>query len=191
MSDHSIHTNRLKPLTIIKMCITCFLICGFVYGCNSAKGKKNKKSENVMAHQRNNTQTKQGSKQTDPQSPTEKKRKISKNWKTFFSGETKAQVRIHLLQHGPQFTKALKNFSQSKMAQRASATITGIKLNNDTTATVSYIINIGGAPVLKNRTGKSFYLDGIWKVSDGAFCSLLGLSGHVPEPCPDSNDGSS
>src|SRR5699024_2032068 len=102
---------------------------------------------------------------------------------TFFSGDTKKQVRIRLLQNGQKYDKALEKFSQSKMARKASASIEGIKLNNDTTATVTYTINIGGAPVLKDKTGKAYKLDGTWKVSDAAFCGLLELSGNVPTAC--------
>src|SRR5699024_717350 len=102
---------------------------------------------------------------------------------TFFAGDTKMQKRIQLLQNGQQFTKAIKNFSQSDMAQKASAKVNGIKLNDDGTATVTYTIDIGGAPVLKNKKGKAVLENGTWKVSDAAFCSLLKLSGNAPSAC--------
>lgn len=192
MSDNSFNTNRFNTVTIIKMCFMAFLICGFVYSCNNAKGKKSNKNNKAVTQQNDKTQgnktqtnqaSKQVSKQTNSQSPTKKKKKITKNWKTFFSGETDTQTRIQLLQHGQKFKKALQSFSQSDMAQKASASVNGIKLNDDKTATVSYTINIGGAPVLKGKTGKALYLDGTWKVGAAAFCGLIELSGNTPEPC--------
>jgi hypothetical protein len=132
-------------------------------------------------------------KQTKQISPKQKKKKIRKNWETFFKGSTSMQKRVQLLQHGKKFKKALKSFSQSKMAKSASASVLGITLNGHGTATVKYTVKIDGAPVLKNKTGKAVHENGTWKVSDGAFCSLLELSGKTPKACKDisgNNSGS-
>ena len=48
-------------------------------------------------------------------------------------------------------------------------------MNSATSATVSYNITLGGATALSNQTGTAVYQDGIWKVGDVSFCSLIKL----------------
>jgi arsenate reductase-like glutaredoxin family protein len=190
MSDQPIPTSKLNTVTILKLSIIGLLICGFVYSCNSSK--KSQKAEALPSNNHQNKEvtdyTKQAAKQTDPGS---KKKKIEKNWEAFFSNSTKTKKRIKLLQNGKQFKKAIKSFNDSKMAKEASAKVNDVKMNDDGTATVTYTIEVGGSPVLKNKKGKAVHENGTWKVSDAAFCSLLKLSGKTPSACKDTGGSSS
>jgi hypothetical protein len=175
----------------MKLSIIGFLICGFVYSCN--KSNKSKKTAALQGNTQNKQVTahaKKAAKQTDPSTKKQKK-KIEKNWQMFFASSTKTKKRIKLLQNGKQFKKAIKSFNNSDMAKKASAEVSNIEMNNDNTATVTYTISIGGAPVLKDKKGKAVHENGTWKVSDSAFCSLIELSGKTPSACKDVGGNSS
>jgi hypothetical protein len=109
---------------------------------------------------------------------------IKTNWENFFSGKTSAATKISLLQNGQKFATVIDAQAGTGLAASASATVTAVVLDSATTASVSYNIGVSGAS-LNNQTGTAVLEDGVWKVGDVSFCSLLTLEdlGKAPSVC--------
>jgi hypothetical protein len=109
---------------------------------------------------------------------------IKTNWENFFSGKTSAATKISLLQNGQKFASVINAQAGTGLASSATATVTGVVLDSATTASVSYNIGVSGAS-LNNQTGTAVLEDGVWKVGDVSFCSLLTLEnlGKTPPVC--------
>jgi hypothetical protein len=100
---------------------------------------------------------------------------ITANWEAFFDGKTSAAKKISLLENGSKFAPLIDAQAGSGLASSAGAKVTAVVVNSATSATVSYNITLGGATALSNQTGTAVYQDGIWKVGDVSFCSLIKL----------------
>ena len=100
---------------------------------------------------------------------------ITANWEAFFSGKTSAARKIQLLENGSKFAAVINAQAGSGLASSAGAKVTAVVTNSATSATVSYDITLGGSTALSNQTGTAVFQDGIWKVGDTSFCSLIKL----------------
>lgn len=112
---------------------------------------------------------------------------IKSNWEKFFNGSTPTSERVSLLQNGQAFAAEIA--SLSSLGAAASATVSSVSLTSSTQAAVHYTINISGNPVLSNQTGSAIYENGVWKVGDASFCSLLTMenNGKTPSVCSSSS----
>jgi hypothetical protein len=110
---------------------------------------------------------------------------ITANWEKFFNSSTPNSERVALLQNGSTFAGAITALSKLPVASGISAKVTGVTVNDSTSATVTYNIVSGGTSLLSGQTGKAVYQDGTWKVGDASLCALLKLvpGGSVPAAC--------
>lgn len=113
---------------------------------------------------------------------------IKTNWAKFFSAKTPTSQRIALLENGSQFSSVITSQANSPLALAATAKVTSVNLTGTTQAAVSYGIYLSGKSALPGQSGVAVYQDGIWKVGDTSFCSLLkleagGSSKGLPAGC--------
>ena len=114
---------------------------------------------------------------------------ITTNWNTFFNSSTPNSKRILLLQNGSQFASSLSAFTSSPLASAVTSKVDAVTLTSSTQAKVKYDLSAMGTTVASGATGSSVLQDGIWKVGDDVFCSLLtqaksaGLTIPVPTAC--------
>jgi len=111
------------------------------------------------------------------------KQQIEKNWQTFFNASTSMSDRADVLQDGNKFLDPIKSEFNALSGQSSKAVIKSISLNNATTATVNYTVDLNNQPVLTNQTGKAVLQDNKWVVSDATLCGLLGMAGSKPTVC--------
>lgn len=111
-------------------------------------------------------------------------KQIKSDWMAFFSGKSTAAQKIALLQNGTQFRQIIDAQSKSPLAKSVSATVSSVKLNTKTSATVKYTILEAGHAVLKDQTGTAVDQRGKWKVGTGSFCALLALEQVKTPACP-------
>lgn len=100
---------------------------------------------------------------------------IAQNWESFFSGATSPQRKADLLQNGERFLAIIEEQGKSALAKSASASVSKVTLTSKTTANVTYTIDLGGKPALKNELGVAVLESGTWKVGTKSFCALLAL----------------
>lgn len=115
---------------------------------------------------------------------SEAEAQITQNWELFFKGSTPAQQKIDLLQNGDQFAQLIQAQAQSPLAQQTAAQVSKVTVTGPDTAQVGYDILLGTTPALQDQTGQAVLVDGVWKVGDQSFCSLLALQGAAPPMCP-------
>jgi hypothetical protein len=108
---------------------------------------------------------------------------IERDWTMFFSPATPASQKAQLLQNGQQFAPVIQAAATSPLAQQTKVTVTNVTLESPTRAIVNYTILLAGQPALKNQTGIAVRVNGVWRVSDQSFCSLLSLQGTPPPAC--------
>jgi hypothetical protein len=114
---------------------------------------------------------------------------IKTNWETFFNSATPNSKRLTLLENGDKFSAAVAAFASSPLAAGVSSTVTSVKFDSATKATVKYNLSAAGTTVSTGATGSSVLQDGTWKVGDDVFCGLLsqakafGLNIPVPSAC--------
>lgn len=108
---------------------------------------------------------------------------VKQAWTNFFAGSTSAADKIKLLQNGDQFSQVINEAAGLSIAKTSSATVSNVVINNSTTATVTYSINLGGQPALQNQTGTAVKVNGSWLVGDSSFCALLQLEGQAVPAC--------
>jgi len=110
---------------------------------------------------------------------------IEANWVAFFNAKTPVARRIALLQNGSVFAPIIQAQAGSTLAQLASAKVNKVTLTGTDQAGVVYSILASGTVALPNQNGVAVYQDGIWKVGDTSFCSLLKLEQlpHLPAAC--------
>jgi hypothetical protein len=113
---------------------------------------------------------------------------IQTNWAKFFSAKTPTAQRIALLENGSQFSSVITSQANSPLALAATAKVTNVSLTGTTQAAVSYGIYLAGKSALPGQSGVAVYQDGVWKVGDTSFCSLLkleagGSSKGLPAGC--------
>ena len=88
--------------------------------------------------------------------------------------------RQSLLENGPQYAAALASFAGNPLATKASAIVHQVTLLPPDHATVTYDVLLSGTPALQGAAGQAVLQDGVWKVTDQSFCSLVTLAGKVP-----------
>jgi hypothetical protein len=109
---------------------------------------------------------------------------ITANWENFFSGKTSAKTKISLLQNRTKFATVISAQASSSLTRSATATVSNVFNLKALSASVRYTIDLGGQPALSNALGTAVWQDGIWKVSDASFCSLLALEQVKTPMCP-------
>jgi hypothetical protein len=112
---------------------------------------------------------------SEPPSGTGAISAIETNWAKFFSAKTPVSERIALLQNGSGFSSVINSQVGSPLATAATAKVTHVSLTGTNQAAVSYGIFLAGKSALPGQTGVAVYQDGVWKVGDTSFCSLLKL----------------
>jgi hypothetical protein len=113
---------------------------------------------------------------------------IKTNWAAFFNSSTPNSKRVQLLQNGSQFATAIKAFASSPLAAAVSSKVDSVTMTSSTQANVKYDLTAAGQSVASGQTGTAVLQNGVWKVGDGVFCSLLKqgaaiLNIKVPAAC--------
>lgn len=108
---------------------------------------------------------------------------ITANWEAFFSPRTPVARRAQLLENGHMFMSLIAAQARQPLAASASAKVTKVSDVTATKATVTYDILAAGQTALPNQTGEAVFQDGIWKVGQASFCSLLRLEKAAPPAC--------
>jgi len=115
--------------------------------------------------------------------PAQSEKAITTDWVTFFNGKSALKKQETLIQNGTVFTPTLKSQAAGPLAPEASAKVVSITHLTASTATVKFSLYLSGTLALPNQTGHAVLQNGIWKVSDSAFCGLLKLQGVKPKVC--------
>ncbi|MEV4235415.1 MULTISPECIES: hypothetical protein [unclassified Nocardia] len=119
--------------------------------------------------------------QADSNDPAVKE--ITDVFVAFFDGKTPADTKAGLVENGSTFAPTLAAQASSPMAAGSTATVSNVKLDDSTHASVTYTVLINGNPALPNQAGKAISVDGKWKVAAATFCGLLKLQGGAPASC--------
>ena len=113
------------------------------------------------------------------------KAEIVKNWKTFLASGTSRAVAVSLLENGDQLGPALKKADEENAATggERSAKVTLVTFTSPTTAQVNYDLHAAGQDL--KSSGQAVLQDGVWKVSEATFCTLveLGNGGQPVKGC--------
>jgi hypothetical protein len=94
-----------------------------------------------------------------------------------------------LLQSGSQFSSAISAFAASPLASAVTSKVDWVTLTWATKASVKYDLSAIGTPVATGAIGTAVLQDGVWKLGDRVFCTLLaeakgaGLTLPVPAAC--------
>ena len=106
---------------------------------------------------------------------------ITKNWETFLRSGTPHATAIKLLEKGDTLTAALAKATQEDKATggKRGAHVTSIVFTSPTQASVAYKLHAAGTVL--NSSGVAVLEDGVWKVSDVTFCTLV-LLGNNEKP---------
>ena len=109
------------------------------------------------------------------------KAEITRNWETFLRSGTPRATAIKLLEKGDTLTAALAKATQEDKATggKRSAKVTSIVFTSPTNASVAYKLHAAGTVL--NSSGVAVLEDGVWKVSDVTFCTLV-LLGNNERP---------
>jgi len=110
---------------------------------------------------------------------------IKANWETFFNAKTPQAQRLALLQNAPVFTKAIAKAAKQPGANDTTAKVVTVTADPaldpaHPTATVTYNLYVGGQKVITKGTAQAVYDNGEWKVSQSAFCGLIGQIVKIP-----------
>jgi hypothetical protein len=118
---------------------------------------------------------------TAPADVAAAKAEITKNWETFLKSGTPHATAIALLEKGDTLTAALAKATQEDKATggKRSAKVTSIVFTSPTQASVAYKLHAAGT--ILNSSGVAVLEDGVWKVSDVTFCTLV-LLGNNEKP---------
>ena len=113
------------------------------------------------------------------------KAEITKNWQTFLASGTPQATAVTLLEKGDTLGPALKKARQEDKATggKRSAKVVSIEFTSPTTANVNYKLHAAGQVL--NSSGTAVLEDGVWKVTDVTFCTLvvLGNGGRPVKGC--------
>jgi hypothetical protein len=108
---------------------------------------------------------------------------IKSAYEQFFSSKTALATRIGLLQNGSSFTPVITALAKNPLASNTSATVSSVTLEGPDRAKVVYTVNVGGSPLLENKTGTAVRTAGKWKVGYASLCKLIALEGSAPAAC--------
>ena len=122
---------------------------------------------------------------TAPADVAAAKAEIIKNWKTFLASGTSRDVAVGLLENGDSLGPALKKADEENAATGGdrSAKVTLVTFTSPTMANVNYDLHAAGQEL--KSSGQAVLQDGVWKVSEQTFCSLveLGNGGQPVKGC--------
>jgi hypothetical protein len=109
------------------------------------------------------------------------KAEITRNWETFLRSGTPRATAVKLLEKGSTLTVALAKATQEDKATGGarSAKVSSIVFTSPTNASVAYKLHAAGTVL--NSSGVAVLEDGVWKVSDVTFCTLV-LLGNNEKP---------
>jgi len=110
---------------------------------------------------------------TAPADVTAAKAEISKNWATFLRSGTPQATAVALLEKGDTLGVALKKAAAEDKATggKRSAKVVSIEFTSPTMANVNYTLHAAGRVL--NSSGTAVLENGVWKVSDVTFCTLV------------------
>jgi hypothetical protein len=110
---------------------------------------------------------------TAPADVTAAKAEITKNWQTFLHSGTPKATAVALLQKGDTLGPALKKAAAEDKATGGarSAKVVSIEFTSPTAANVNYKLHAAGTVL--NSSGTAVLENGVWKVSDVTFCTLV------------------
>jgi hypothetical protein len=110
-----------------------------------------------------------------PANASAAKAEITTNWAKFLSSDTSSTEAKTLLEKGDQLGPALKKATAEDKATggNRSAKVTKITFTSPTQANVSYLLHAAGQTL--HAAGIAVLEDGVWKVSDITFCTLVVL----------------
>src|SRR3954464_10374625 len=112
---------------------------------------------------------------TAPADVTAAKAEITKNWQLFLHSGTPQATAVALLEKGDTLGLALKKAAAEDKATGGarSAKVVSIEFTSPTQANVNYKLHAAGQVL--NSSGTAVLEDGVWKVSDVTFCTLVVL----------------
>ena len=112
---------------------------------------------------------------TAPADEAAAKTEITKNWQTFLRSGTPQATAVALLEKGDTLGLALKKAAQEDKATGGarSAKVVSIQFTSPTQANVNYKLHAAGQVL--NSSGTAVLEDGVWKVTDVTFCTLVVL----------------
>jgi hypothetical protein len=118
---------------------------------------------------------------SQPADPEAAEAEIIKNWRTFLSSDTSRAVALSLLENGDHLTVALKKADQEneETGGERSAKVTQVTFTSPTKANVNYDLHAAGQEL--KSAGEAVLQDGVWKVSETTFCTLVEL-GNGSQP---------
>jgi hypothetical protein len=123
---------------------------------------------------------------TGPADEAAAEAEITENWETFLRSGTPKAAAVGLLENGDQLGAALKKAAQEdeETGGERSATVKTIIFTSPTRANVTYELHAAGQ--ILNSAGEAVLQDGVWKVSEATFCTLvvLGNGSRPVKGCP-------
>ena len=94
------------------------------------------------------------------------------NWQKFFDPATSAADKATLLQNGPAHAAELQQFASNPFASFLAMQVTAVTISGST-ATVTYDVSLLGNQVATGQTGTMVLENGVWKISEPSFETLL------------------
>jgi hypothetical protein len=106
---------------------------------------------------------------------------VAAAWEAFFDLDSTLEESAARLESGIEMREAIE--AAAGQETRVTASVDSVRIVGDV-AEVSYSIDAeNGDPLLPDARGVAVKVDGEWKVSDGSFCTLLGLGQIVTQAC--------
>jgi len=164
--------NRLRlatPIVLLATLATLATACG---------GGSSKPAASVKPQ---NSSTTPAASSTAPADVAAAKAEITTNWETFLRSGTPQAKAVSLLEKGSTLGTALAKAAEEDKATggKRSAKVTSIVFTSPTNASVAYKLHAAGTVL--NSSGVAVLEDGVWKVSDVTFCTLV-LLGNNEKP---------
>ena len=116
----------------------------------------------------------------------ETKALIKTNWEKFFDAKTPQADRLALLQNADAFKVGLRKAAKQPGANTTTAKVLKVEIDSPSldplhpTAHVTYNLYVGGSRVIHGGVAEAIYDGGTWKVSQSAFCGLIGQIVSIP-----------
>jgi len=157
------------------------LLAALAAACGGGSTKPAASSSSVPASTAPTTAT-----ATAPADVAAAKAEITANWETFLRSGTPQAKAVTLLENGTSMGAALRKAQQEDKATGGarSAKVVSIEFTSPTEANVNYKLHAAGTVL--NSSGQAVLQDGVWKVSETTFCTLvvLGNGSRPVKGCP-------
>lgn len=102
---------------------------------------------------------------------------ITDAYTTFFNGTADPAARGALVEDPAAISQGLQGMTTNPQAGGTTATVGAVTLVDPTHATVTWTLNMNGAPVLPDQAGEAVNVNGTWKVANSTVCALLAIAG--------------